>query len=127
MWCKSSNAVAVRELGGRQLYQIALKNASREELEALAVQCLQKLREGGTVQETKAWAEVQKRSLRVAETTCEKGVSSSLAAQLVDPPSCEAYAGAEEGEEEEAAEDSEVDAAEEEKAELETAGPQEIW
>ena len=43
------------------------------------------------------------------------------------PPTREAYAGAEEGEEEEAAEDSELDAAEEEMAELETAGPVEIW
>ena len=57
--------------------------------------------------------------------TCEKAASSSLA--LVDPPSCEAYAGAEEGEEEEAAEDSDADPAEEDKAEVETAGPQEIW
>ena len=119
--------MAVRERGGRQLFQIALKGASRQELEALAEHCLEKLREGGTVQETKAWAEVQKQSLRVAETTCEKGVSSSFAPQLVDPPSCEAYAGAEEGEEEEAAEDSEADSVEEEKAEVETAGPQEIW
>ena len=50
-----------------------------------------------------------------------------MAPQLVDPPSCEAYAGAEEGEAEEAAEDSEADSAEEDKAEVETAGPQEIW
>ena len=102
MWYKSSNAVAVRERGGRQLFQTALKGASREELETLAEQCLQKLREGGAVQETKALAEVQKQSLRVAETTCEKGLSSSLAQQLVEPPSWEAHAGAEEGEEEKA-------------------------
>ena len=53
--------------------------------------------------------------------------SQFLEDQGADPPSCEAYAGAEEGEEEEAAEDSEADAAEEDKAEVETAGPQEIW
>lgn len=125
MWYKSSNAVAVRERGGRQLFQIALKGASRQDLEGLAEQCLEKLREGGTVQETKAWAEEQKQSLRGWVATCEKAASSSLA--LVDPPSCEACAGAEEGEEEEAAEDSEADSAEEDKAEVETAGPQEIW
>ena len=117
MWYKSSNAVAVRERGGRQLFQIALKGASREQLEALAEQCCEKLKEGATVQEAKAWAEVQKQSVRVAETTCEKGQSASLPPELVEPPSCEAYAGAEEGEEEEAAEDSE----------LETHEPHEIW
>ena len=125
MWYKSSNAVAVRERGGRQLFQIALKGASRQDLEGLAEQCLEKLREGGTVQETKAWAEEKKQSLHVWVATCEKAASASLT--LLDPPSCEAYAGAEEGEEEEAAEDSEVDAAEEEKAELETAGHQGIF
>ena len=110
--------------GSRQLFQIALKGASREELEALAEQCCEMLREGATVQEAKAWAEVQKQSVRVAEETCQKALPPSLPQQLVEPPSCEAYAGAEEGEEEEAAEDSELDAAE---AELDTAGPEEIW
>ena len=63
MWYKTSNAVAVRERNGKQLFQVACKGAAREQLEALARQCVERLVAGATAESVKAWAEKQKLEL----------------------------------------------------------------
>ena len=68
MWYKTSNAVAVRERNGKQLFQVACKGAARQELEALARQCVERLVAGATAQSVKAWAEKQKLELARASS-----------------------------------------------------------
>ena len=71
MWYKTSNAVAVRERNGKQLFQVACKGAAREQLEALARQCVERLVAGATAESVKAWAEKQK--LELAPSSAGRG------------------------------------------------------
>ena len=55
MYYKASGAVAVREAGGGQVLQVAVRGASREALSAVADECIEKLCNGVSLVAVKQW------------------------------------------------------------------------
>ena len=64
MWYKSTGACAVREVGGRQLLQVVVKGAGKEQIEAVADQCLAKLHAGEDLIAVKQWVVEAKERLK---------------------------------------------------------------
>ena len=64
MWYKNTGACAVREVGGKQLLQVVVRGATREQVEDVADQCLEKLHAGADVVAVKQWVVEAKERLK---------------------------------------------------------------
>ena len=66
MWYKNTAAVGVRERGGKQLFQIRVAGATREELTNVAARLIGKLQQGTNLDTVKALLAEEKAALQRA-------------------------------------------------------------
>ena len=66
MWYKNTAAVGVRKSGGKQLFQIRVAGATREEQTNVAARLIGKLEQGTDFDTVKAWLAEEKAALQRA-------------------------------------------------------------